>query len=265
MPKYEMYLKLMIDGIASSPFSAKGLPPLSKEEKTGNTEKVISYTREKYASDRETVEEKIMRWHENYLEESKEEKAVKKSPAAPANLVKSSPAPAPLKKNPAVSVRPVGSSQAPAGVVSSSASPAAARAAISAVASPVPNRPRIVKSGYDVVCDSCGQPTVITFVPDGVRPVYCKDCLGKKKEEKRLELEKRQQAKEAERRHFAELEEEEDAAAPPPATLSLTDLNKVQPVDFKGRSMKISQPLKSIEGEDAEGELSEGEEINIKN
>src|SRR5680860_570142 len=68
LPKYEMYLKLMIDGIASSPFSAIGLPPLSEDEKTNNMEEVIRSSREKYASEKEMVEEKIMRWHENYNE-----------------------------------------------------------------------------------------------------------------------------------------------------------------------------------------------------
>lgn len=64
LPKYEFYIKLMIDGIASNPFSGRGLPPLTDAEKTGNTEKVIKVTRERYAKAREVVEEKIMRWHE---------------------------------------------------------------------------------------------------------------------------------------------------------------------------------------------------------
>ena len=69
IPKYEMYLKLMIDGIASSPFSARGLPPFSPEEVSGYEEAVINYSREKYASERAEVEEKIMRWHQSYNED----------------------------------------------------------------------------------------------------------------------------------------------------------------------------------------------------
>ena len=45
LPKYEMYLRLMIDGIASDPFSAKGMSPLLEEEKTNNVEKVIESSR----------------------------------------------------------------------------------------------------------------------------------------------------------------------------------------------------------------------------
>src|SRR3989339_787474 len=63
LPKYNFYIKLMIDGIASQPFSATGLPPKSKEEETNNEDKVIKVSRERYASNREEVEDKIMRWH----------------------------------------------------------------------------------------------------------------------------------------------------------------------------------------------------------
>ncbi len=78
LPKFEMYLKLMIDGIASDPFSARGLSPLSAEEKTKNEEKVINYSRQKYANDREEVEEKIMRWHQDYSDSKKDEKNIDK-------------------------------------------------------------------------------------------------------------------------------------------------------------------------------------------
>mgnify|MGYP001103816904 CR=1 FL=1 len=71
LPKYEMYLKLMIDGIASDPFSAIGLPPLPGEEMTNNIEKVISYSRQKYATKKDIVEEKIMRWHQEDKDDEK--------------------------------------------------------------------------------------------------------------------------------------------------------------------------------------------------
>lgn len=71
LPKYEMYLKLMIDGISSDPFSARGLPPLLETEMTGNEEKVINYSRQHYATKKETVEEKIIRWHQDDLGDPK--------------------------------------------------------------------------------------------------------------------------------------------------------------------------------------------------
>ena len=63
LPKYNFYIKLMIDGVASQPFSALGLPPKTVEEESGNAEKAIYISRERYASEREEVQEKIMRWH----------------------------------------------------------------------------------------------------------------------------------------------------------------------------------------------------------
>lgn len=60
LSKYHIYLKLMINGVASTPFSAVTLPPLA--EKTGNREKVIKVSRERYSNQREEIEEKITRW-----------------------------------------------------------------------------------------------------------------------------------------------------------------------------------------------------------
>ncbi len=72
IPKFSFYLKLMIDGVASEPFSAKCLPPLSPEEDTHNEEKVIRSSRERYAMPRLEVEEKIARWSSSLDESAKE-------------------------------------------------------------------------------------------------------------------------------------------------------------------------------------------------
>lgn len=236
LPKYEMYLKLMIDGIASAPFSAKGLPPLPKDEETGNTEKVINYSRQKYASDRASVEEKIMSWHENEEVE-------------PAKLVSSQITPA---------------SPAPSAPVSS----------------PTPvNRPRLVTSapaatprgGRELACNSCGKMTTVFFEPDGVRPIYCKDCLSLKREEKKQELEKRKVAKQKEKEIL--IEEVVQAKAAP--SISLDDLKKVAPVDFRGREIKNERAEKpipapsrkeeTIRPASPEQDLAEGQDITIAN
>ena len=60
LPKYNIYLKLMIDGVASRPFSAVTLPPIGSP--TDSAEKVIRVTRERYGTPREKIEEKIKRW-----------------------------------------------------------------------------------------------------------------------------------------------------------------------------------------------------------
>ncbi|HCM67902.1 MAG: hypothetical protein A2898_04130 [Candidatus Kerfeldbacteria bacterium RIFCSPLOWO2_01_FULL_48_11] len=60
LTKYNVYMKLMIDGVASEPFSASTLPPLAGL--TNNRDKVIDVSRERYGKPRAIVEEKILRW-----------------------------------------------------------------------------------------------------------------------------------------------------------------------------------------------------------
>ncbi len=60
LAKYQIYLKLMVDGAATSPFSAATLPRLAKQ--TGNGNKVIAVSRERYAEHRSLIEEKVLRW-----------------------------------------------------------------------------------------------------------------------------------------------------------------------------------------------------------
>lgn len=71
LPKYQVYLKLMIDGIAGDAFSATTLPPILIET-PGINDKVIAVSRERYASTQAEVEEKIRRWTGMLTEEEKQ-------------------------------------------------------------------------------------------------------------------------------------------------------------------------------------------------
>jgi len=303
LPKYEMYMKLMIDGIASSPFSAKGLPPLTRDEQTGNTEKVVNYSREKYASEKLEVEEKIMRWHseeDSSVSDNEPKINLAGGPAAPTRITltpsrpqgassaqaaprvqtaprsnqSAAPAPAPRSAQsrpmneprqtvnaprPAVSVAPV---------VPAAPAPQPPLQSQPRILADAPvNHPKIVRSsGYSAICASCGEETSTTFVPDGVRPVYCKNCLSKKKEEKRVELEKRHLAKEIEKKHL----EEETVLIETAPPLSLADLSKAKPVDFRGREIKNEHSAynsgnQATAVKQTEHELTEGEDIVINN
>jgi CxxC-x17-CxxC domain-containing protein len=75
--KYHIYLKLMIDGITSAPFSATTLPPMEKIE-TSEKEKIIRSSRERYSVPRDVIEEKIAKWSGEMNE------AAAKTPAMPA-------------------------------------------------------------------------------------------------------------------------------------------------------------------------------------
>ena len=60
LPKFQILLKLMIDGVASLPFSAITIPPIGSP--TGSRDKVIRVSRERYSKRREEIEDKITRW-----------------------------------------------------------------------------------------------------------------------------------------------------------------------------------------------------------
>ena len=62
LPNYEIYLRLMINGITSRPFSARTIPPMSFPDSKNNREKIIKASRERYAKPLEEVEGRIARW-----------------------------------------------------------------------------------------------------------------------------------------------------------------------------------------------------------
>lgn len=62
LPNYKIYLKLMIDGVTSRPFSAKTLPPLVKGGDTEVAQQVIKSSRELYCRTKQLVEEEINNW-----------------------------------------------------------------------------------------------------------------------------------------------------------------------------------------------------------
>lgn len=60
LPKFGIYLKLMVDGVSTDPFSALTLPPIA--QRTGSTEKVVVVSRERYATTRSDIQEKVLKW-----------------------------------------------------------------------------------------------------------------------------------------------------------------------------------------------------------
>lgn len=215
LPKYEMYMKLMIDGIASQPFSARGLPPLSKDEKTGNVEKVIAVSRERYAKNRAVVEDRIARWHSGDDPVDVRKAASTLSGAAnsqkavnPTYVKKdfaTTPSSVPgsgttyKKPEPVVNMSRantnIGTTTAPntANVLSQALSPVKAP---EMKPSPAPSLVSSVKRvdpvyKFSAQCVRCHQTTNLPFAPDGIRPIYCKTCLNVIKEEKNIAIEKR--------------------------------------------------------------------------
>ena len=64
LAKYNIYLKLMIDGVAGRPFSAETILPIPKPIKSYK-EKIIKQSQQKYSTPQKIVEEKISSWMES--------------------------------------------------------------------------------------------------------------------------------------------------------------------------------------------------------
>lgn len=243
LPKYEFYIKLMIDGIASDPFSARGLAPLTEEEKTGNKEKVIKVSRERYAKQKSVVEEKISRWHTNNDEtDEKPAREAERRPARPdlpwqANERREPP--------PKANFSSGGRSDAPVKIKTEA------------------NQQReAARPGY--TCSRCGRPTQVSFQPDGIRPIFCKDCLSAAKQEKKRELDARLEAK---KRELASLESRPAVRTPAVAAsapaLSLNQAIKSGPVDFAGKKINY-KPTANKKFDSAEKDFTEGQEVKMQ-
>ncbi|KKQ28187.1 MAG: hypothetical protein US42_C0001G0038 [Candidatus Magasanikbacteria bacterium GW2011_GWC2_37_14] len=70
LPKFHIIMKLMIDGVASQPFSAITMPPIGQP--TDSAEKIVRVSRERYGKPREVIEEKILRWSGMEVEENED-------------------------------------------------------------------------------------------------------------------------------------------------------------------------------------------------
>jgi hypothetical protein len=68
---YQIYLKLMINGVTSHPFSAVTLPPLQKGEII-YVDEVLQASRQNFARPRKDVEEKILNYHMYGVESPKD-------------------------------------------------------------------------------------------------------------------------------------------------------------------------------------------------
>ncbi len=62
LPNYHIYLRLMVNGQSSRPFSARTLPPFKVKERTLTINEVMQHSRKKYARPRKVVEEEVRRW-----------------------------------------------------------------------------------------------------------------------------------------------------------------------------------------------------------
>ncbi len=138
LSKYHVYLKLMIDGVASKPFSAMTLSPIAPPRENYH-EEIIRRTRERFGTPREDVEAAISQWA-GHMPAFGDQIAVASDRAEAA---------------------PEAPEDGGAGRE---------------------KRERKEKKSDDNAntanCWVCGTETAVPFVPDGIRPIYCKNCLS---------------------------------------------------------------------------------------
>jgi CxxC-x17-CxxC domain-containing protein len=161
LPKYNIYIKLMIDGIAGNAFSATTIPPVDIEKTKSNKEKVIRVSRERYASSCEEVEDKIKRWSGMMMQEKAKEIASEREDNYPQKFRNS--AQIPNKTNYNSNFNSVSGGN---GAIETKE-----KIKETVVIS------KEIEKVYDAICDTCGTSIKIPFKPDGKRPTFCKECF----------------------------------------------------------------------------------------
>lgn len=160
LPKWNIYLKLMIDGAASQPFSASALPPIGMP--TGSYEKALRVSRERYATKKSVIEEKIEKWW-GFGEEEEEKKEKQSIPFS------------------AGSGRRGGDFEASRSYSSPPFRTERSR--------DVESRDYLDQPSYPATCDRCKKQTTSRFKPDPRKPFYCRECLPLMREKMRIQRE----------------------------------------------------------------------------
>lgn len=215
LPKYHIYLKLMIDGVSGDAFSARALPPVDLSDTEGNEGTIIRTSRERYGEKREVVEEKVARWS-GFLDEKSKAKIQE---LAFREATRQAPVAHVPSENRYVQSRKQGSQdisskppvQQPkktfdqhrsvSGIQQKSLeqnTPKEEREEeIVSKAASNETAPVSEKTMFQTKCDTCGMEIEVPFKPDGKRPTFCKDCfkdyqraVAKAKEEAQINIQK---------------------------------------------------------------------------
>lgn len=197
LDKYNAYIKLMINGVTSSPFSMETIPPVA--ETYNSREKVIAVSRERYGKSRAMIEEKIARWSDTAFKGEAEEISKSRSeyreqrprqqqastPTLQGGQPKSEELEdvviAPAKQDMITDLSALlGKKDGSAGKTPIGKTPGVS-----------PLTPGVEEIGrtqiptlYDAICSSCGKATQVPFKPDPEKEVFCKECFDKRKREK---------------------------------------------------------------------------------
>ena len=151
LPKYCIYLKLMIDGIAGDAFSATTLPPIENDASGSSMESAVKVSRERYATPKDIVEEKIARWSGVFIEGTF---------TPPKEVLKTSPPFSPQK------ISPSGQKIVQKNKVMEGKTMVTEK-----------KTQGMDRAVYPAVCATCDADISVPFKPDGARKTFCKECL----------------------------------------------------------------------------------------
>lgn len=175
LAKHQIYLKLMVDGVATPPFSANTLPPISVNTASG--ESVITQSRERYAEPRAVIEEKVLKWS------GMEASALALGIEVPAE----EGAPESKQENPAEAtsesfIAPIASMQEKEQEEAEDTSeylrirPERMEAIKSFVASSQKAQKQSKRPAFKHTCSRCGKTWELAIQLDPSRPMYCAEC-----------------------------------------------------------------------------------------
>jgi CxxC-x17-CxxC domain-containing protein len=216
LPNRNIYIKLMIDGLTGSAFSAATLPPIDLAPTEQNEEKVIRITRERYGTQRDIVEEKIARWSGMITE---------KELSAPTRRKKEEPAAE--KKAPVIKM-----AEKPKDVIHIKSSGQNQSVAVSDGTRPV----------YAAKCATCEIDIEVPFKPDASRPTFCKDCLKDyQRQQARIQQVKSQSGKSSTSDTRRNNADRRGASSPRP--ISMNQATRMAPRPFKENRERVKKQV----------------------
>ncbi len=162
LDKYTAYIKLMIDGLASRPFSMRTVPAIGEDYEL--SDKVMKVSRERYGHKREIVEEKIKRWTRLDLSVPGEAgQKIQRDEQWGKREQKEKDRPFKENEKNLIDV-----------IV-----PGTEKEEISDLAG------LLGKKGHEAVCSRCKKKTDVPFEPVSGRPIYCRECYELVKKERK--------------------------------------------------------------------------------
>ncbi|MEX1112235.1 MAG: CxxC-x17-CxxC domain-containing protein [Candidatus Andersenbacteria bacterium] len=188
LDKFNAYVKLMINGVTSAPFSMQTIPPA--EETYESAAKVTAVSRERYGRKREIVEEKIARWsgvtHEETGKAEQEERRGSYSEQGrgkPQPRRQETPK-TPRKEELADIIIAPPQKEIITDLASILGGERKANPGEKQERHHSDEKPKKQAKSYAITCDRCGKAGDVPFKPDPEKPVYCKDCFAIMKREK---------------------------------------------------------------------------------